>query len=453
MPLLDWLEKCALPEESRLADPAYADVRGHGNSSTDCWPAGPRRRWCSARTSSRRWTSCSPRRRTRGLNVTAGLVLSDRILREDLLCTPDDALAECRDLIDRWHGKGRLRYAVTPRFSLSASEEMLDVCVRTACRTRPAAGTTSGSPRTSTRTWPRSPRSRTCSRGRDHYLDTYHQHGLVNDRSVFAHNVHATDNELALMGEAGAWAAHCPTSNSALGSGLFPLRRHVEHGVGVALGSDVGAGTGLFLPKEGLQAYFMQQLLGARRTAAVPGAPAVPGDPGRRAGPRAGGPGRRLHARQGLRRRLAAPGRRQYLRRQPARTPPTPPTRWPGPSRSPPPPTWPACGSGGNRPMSADTDPARQGRSPRPPPAAPGRPGRARTWDSDRDGTRSPAAASGHMTAAIGVTEAQVNNAGSTKKFNKLLTSSTRSDNFHSAKYTSTLRKHAMVQPQELPQR
>ena len=56
--------------------------------------------------------------------------------------------------------------------------------------------------------------------------------------------------------------AHCPTSNSALGSGLFPLREHVEHGVRVALGSDVGAGTGFSLLKEGLQAYFMQQLLG-----------------------------------------------------------------------------------------------------------------------------------------------------------------------------------------------
>ncbi len=52
------------------------------------------------------------------------------------------------------------------------------------------------------------------------------------------------------MAETGAWAAHCPTSNSSLGSGLFPLRRHIEHGVGVALGSDVGAGTGLFMPKE-----------------------------------------------------------------------------------------------------------------------------------------------------------------------------------------------------------
>ena len=60
----------------------------------------------------------------------------------------------------------------------------------------------------------------------------------------------------------GAWVAHCPTSNAALGSGLFPLRRHVEHGARVALGSDVGGGTGFSMIKEGLQAYFMQQLLG-----------------------------------------------------------------------------------------------------------------------------------------------------------------------------------------------
>ena len=98
--------------------------------------------------------------------------------------------------------------------------------------------------------------------GARHYLDTYCRHGLVTPRSVFAHNVHPGDAELALLAEHGASVAHCPTSNSALGSGLFPLRRHVEHGIGVALGSDVGAGTGLFLPKEALQAYFVQQLLG-----------------------------------------------------------------------------------------------------------------------------------------------------------------------------------------------
>jgi guanine deaminase len=98
--------------------------------------------------------------------------------------------------------------------------------------------------------------------GARHYLDSYGRHGLVTERSVFAHNVHPGDAELEMLAEHGASVAHCPTSNCALGSGLFPLRRHVEHGVAIALGSDVGAGAGLFIPKEALQAYFIQQLLG-----------------------------------------------------------------------------------------------------------------------------------------------------------------------------------------------
>ena len=79
---------------------------------------------------------------------------------------------------------------------------------------------------------------------------------------MLAHNVHPTDDELKLLAARDAAVAHCPTSNCALGSGLFPLKRHLEAGVRVALGSDVGAGTGFCLFKEGLQAYFLQQLLG-----------------------------------------------------------------------------------------------------------------------------------------------------------------------------------------------
>ena len=98
--------------------------------------------------------------------------------------------------------------------------------------------------------------------GAEHYLGSYYQHGLVGSRSVFAHNVHASDLELELLASTGAWVSHCATSNAALGSGLFPMRRHVEHGARVAMGSDVGGGTGFSMFKEGLQAYFMQQLLG-----------------------------------------------------------------------------------------------------------------------------------------------------------------------------------------------
>ena len=257
--LLDWLERCALPEEARLAAPAYAQgvaddfldgllrsgttsalvFGSHFAPAMDILFAGAERR---------------------GLNVTAGLVVSDRILRPDLLSTPERALEQSRALIGRWHGRGRLQYAVTPRFSLSTTDEMLAACAEL------MSDTSAPSPVRFTSHINENRAEVAAVAGlfpaaRD-YLDTYDRHGLVTERSVFAHNVHATDAELARMAQAGAWASHCPTSNSALGSGLFPLRRHVAHGVSVALGSDVGAGTGLYLPKESLQAYFLQQLLG-----------------------------------------------------------------------------------------------------------------------------------------------------------------------------------------------
>jgi len=254
MPLLDWLERCALPEESKLADQAYAqEVAGEfldgllASGTTSALVFGSH--FATA------MDELFAAAEQRGLNITSGLVLSDRILRPDLLQSPKDALADSTDLIGRWHDRGRLRYAVTPRFSLSASNEMLDVCAQLL-----EAGV-----------WFTSHVNENVAEvaavaglfpGARHYLDTYGQHGLVTRRSVFAHNVHPSDAELALLAEHGASVSHCPTSNCALGSGLFPLRRHVEHGVSIALGSDVGAGAGLFLPKEALQAYFIQQLLG-----------------------------------------------------------------------------------------------------------------------------------------------------------------------------------------------
>jgi guanine deaminase len=254
MPLLDWLERCALPEESKLADQAYArEVAGEfldgllASGTTSALVFGSH----FAAAMDELFTAAERRE----LNITSGLVLSDRILRPDLLQSPQVALADSADLIDRWHDRGRLRYAVTPRFSLSASDKMLDVCAQLLDRG----------------VWFTSHVNENVAEvaavaglfpGAQHYLDTYRQHGLVTKRSVFAHNVHPSDAELAVLAEHGASVSHCPTSNCALGSGMFPLRRHVEHGVGIALGSDVGAGAGLFMPKEALQAYFIQQMLG-----------------------------------------------------------------------------------------------------------------------------------------------------------------------------------------------
>ncbi len=255
MPLMEWLDKYALPEEARMADPAYAGsvaeefVRGlaaAGTTSALVFGA----HYVDAMD-----TLFSAASRV-GLRVTSGLVVSDRLLRPDLLTTPDRAHTESVALANRWHGVGRNRYAVTPRFSLSCTDELLAAC-HDVMNDVPDAWFTSHLNENDAEI-------ATVAElfGGSDYLSTYDKHGLVGRRSVFAHNVHPTDVELKLLGTTGATVAHCPTSNAALGSGLFPIGRHLDHGVRVALGSDVGAGTGFSLLKEGLQAYFCQQLLG-----------------------------------------------------------------------------------------------------------------------------------------------------------------------------------------------
>ena len=257
MPLLQWLDQSALPEEARLASVTYARevatefVAGLVSAGTT-----------TALVFGSHFASAVDALFEEvervGVRVTAGLVVSDRSLPDVLLSTPERSYDAAVALAGRWHGRGRWRYAVTPRFSYSASDDLLDSC-------RAVLKDVSGA-------WFTSHVNENAAEvaavarlfaDAEHYVDTYDRHGLVGPSTVLAHNVHATERELTLLASQGAAVAHCPTSNAALGSGLFPLRAHAEHGVRVALGSDVGAGTGFSLFKEGLQAYFMQQLLGA----------------------------------------------------------------------------------------------------------------------------------------------------------------------------------------------
>ena len=92
------------------------------------------------------------------------------------------------------------------------------------------------------------------------YLDTYERAGLLGECSVLAHNVHVSDDELDRLAASRTAVAHCPSSNAFLASGIFPMARHVEHGVCFGMGTDVGAGTGLSMLKEGLVAYHVQMV-------------------------------------------------------------------------------------------------------------------------------------------------------------------------------------------------
>ncbi len=252
--LLDWLEALALPEEARMADPDHARVVArefvHGlvsHGTTSALVFGSHFAEATAELFSAA--------QHRGLRVSSGLVLSDRMLRPDLHQKPDIAYRECKDLIERFHGRARSSYAVTPRFALSTSEAILEVC-QTLVKEEPSVTVTTHineSPDEIAevgRLFPWAP----------DYLAVYEKYDLIGRRSVLAHNVHASADELKRFAQRQASIAHCPCSNAALGSGIFPLRRHVDAQVRFALGTDIGGGTGFGILKEALQAYLMQRV-------------------------------------------------------------------------------------------------------------------------------------------------------------------------------------------------
>lgn len=259
MPLLEWLDRRALPEEAQLADRGYASqvaaeflsgLVGAGTTSALVFGS-------HFATAVDELFTCAAEM---GPRITAGLVLSDRVLRDDLLTTPGRAAEESIELAHRWHGHGRLRYAVTPRFSLSCTDPMLKVCGEL-MTDLPDVHFTSHINENPAEI------AQVTGQFGGSYVDSYARHGLVGERSTLAHNVHPTGEELAILGATRTGIAHCPTSNAALGSGSFPMRAHLEQGVRFALGTDVGGGTGFGMFKEGVQAYFIQQLLGDRGTA------------------------------------------------------------------------------------------------------------------------------------------------------------------------------------------
>jgi guanine deaminase len=252
--LLDWLEHVALPEESRMMDVAYARDTARrfvralaSNGTTTALVFGAHFSPATA--------ALFDAADAAGLRVISGLVVSDRNLRPELHHTPEQAHRESTELIQRYHKRGRLLYAVTPRFAVSTTEAMLEVC-QTLLSEHPDVRLQT---HINENTREIAELAKLFPWAGD-YLAVYEKYSLSGRRSVLAHNVHTTDAELERLAAAGTSIAHCPGSNTMLGSGCFPLRRHVSAGVRCALGTDVGGGIGFGMLKEGLHAYLVQRL-------------------------------------------------------------------------------------------------------------------------------------------------------------------------------------------------
>lgn len=195
----------------------------------------------------------------------AGKVLMDRNAPDGLTDTPQTGYDQTTQLIERWHGRGRQLYCVTPRFAPTSSPEQMEM---TGAVWREHPGTYLQShvaESTGEVEWVRSMYPQ-----RKHYVDVYAHYGQLGPRSILGHGIHLSEDEFQTLHDTGTAVAHCPTSNLFLGSGLFDFAAafHPLRPLRVGLATDLGAGTSFSQLNTMHEAYKVAQLGGYSLSAA-----------------------------------------------------------------------------------------------------------------------------------------------------------------------------------------
>lgn len=249
--LLPWLENYTFPHEARFADPAYAApvaqvfldelVRNGVTTALTFCTSHPASVDALLEASERR-----------GMRMMAGKVLQDRHSPDGVRDETQRSLEDTEALIKRWHGRGRLGYAITPRFAPSCSEAQLRGAGELAARYPDVWIQSHVAENKDEVRWARElfPGSRS-------YLSIYQDFGLMRERSIYAHCIHFDDEDRALMRDTGAAAAVSPTSNLFLGSGFFDYEGARRVGFRHGLASDVGGGTSFNPFHTMLAAYYV----------------------------------------------------------------------------------------------------------------------------------------------------------------------------------------------------
>ncbi len=256
--LLDWLNHYTFPEERRFADAVVAREVAEffldelmRNGTTTAQVLGS-----VHRASAEAFFAAAE---ARCLRMIAGKCLMDRNCPDDLRDSAVGGERDSRALIEQWHGRARLHYAITVRFAPTSTEAQLLSAGRMA-RDYPDAFIHSHlAENLGEVAWVRElfPKARS-------YLDVYEQHGLLRQRAIYAHCIHLDASDRQRMAATGAACAFSPTSNLYLGSGLFDLAASDAAGMGYALATDVGGGSSFSMLKTMGEAYKVAQLQGQR---------------------------------------------------------------------------------------------------------------------------------------------------------------------------------------------
>lgn len=249
MRLIDWLGTYTFPEEARFADQGYPEqiaaryldlTAAHGTTTVASFatihPASVDAIFQAAA--------------ARGQCVVAGKTCMDRNAPDNLRDTAQSAYDDSKALIARWHGVGRARYAITPRFSPTSTPEQLNALGALWAEHPDCLMQTHLSEQTDEIEWVRS----LYPDARD-YLDTYEAHGLLGERGLYGHCVHLTPREVDRLAEVQGRVIHCPTSNAFIGSGALNLPALAARGIPLGLATDTGGGSSFSMLRTMAAAY------------------------------------------------------------------------------------------------------------------------------------------------------------------------------------------------------
>ncbi|MCB6183526.1 guanine deaminase [Leeia sp. TBRC 13508] len=252
--LLDWLERYTFPAEAAFENEAHASLLANlfldemlrnGITTASVFPT-------VHKTSVEAFFEAAF---ARNLRVLCGKVMMDRNCPAYLQDTVSSSEKDNLSLIEKWHGKGRLLYSLTPRFAPTSTAQQLQMAgellhAYPTIHLQSHLAENVDEIRWVKELFPTS----------DSYLDVYDQFGLLGERSIFAHSVHLSSEDKMLMGKNQTAIAFCPTSNLFLGSGFFDLSQAVAHQIPVGLATDIGGGTSFSMFRTMTAAYKVQQV-------------------------------------------------------------------------------------------------------------------------------------------------------------------------------------------------
>lgn len=247
--LIDWLNTYTFPEEARFSDPDYAatiaarylDLTAANGTTTvasfaTIHPASVDALFSEAA--------------KRGQAVVTGKTCMDRNAPDDLRDTAQSAYDDSKALLEKWHGKGRARYAITPRFSPTSTPEQLSALGALWAEHPHCLMQTHLSEQTDEIEWVRN----LFPQARD-YLDTYEAHGLLGARGLYGHSIHLAPREVDRLAEVQGRVIHCPTSNAFIGSGALDLPALAARGIPLGLATDTGGGSSFSILRTMAAAY------------------------------------------------------------------------------------------------------------------------------------------------------------------------------------------------------